>query len=257
MTRNEANHRVRFGALIAATARTILFAWPVLLAAWAARGLVESIGPVLHAMGLWTARGITDPRQLAFSLGTTVTLALVSGIAIRWLLDGRTAAARANSGLMGYVALIIGSQALQIGLTSIITPDVHTMPSGEAALRFILVAAASLLLSLAYAALALWPTSILAGEPISPVQAARRMGQAYPVFVLAAFLLALPDIALIQAQLWTHHVPRVLADQLGSTALNSLEDTVLMVVLAQIYARRIRGADLAPAGSVTTGQAMA
>ncbi len=253
MTRDDSDHRVRFGALVAATARTMLFAWPLVLLAWAARAGVESIGPVLRAMDLWTVRGLTDPRQLAFSLATTVTIATVWGIATRWLLDGKEDAARANAGLAGYVTLIVGSQALQIGLSSIMMPAVHTTPPFQAGLGFILVGAVNLLLSLVYAALALWPISILVGEPLSPVQAARRMGHAYLLFILAAFLLDLPDIVLVQVQLFSRHFPRMLADRLGATALSSLEDTVLMVVLAQIYARRIRGADLAPPRSAAAG----
>jgi hypothetical protein len=256
---DDANHEVRLGGLITASARAVRRAWPAVLIVWAARGLTESITPLL-LHGRSAALGASPPPWLEAApwfLG--IVLAIVSGLFIRWLLAPRRKSLRPDLGLLIYAALIEASTLINWAVIRFIRPPirpaaVHDMAAiGAQIARTNLVIGASFVLDLAWAALALWPIGYLMREPQSPAGAVRRMAQALPFWLLIVIVLGLPTFVWGTAPALTHnfYLARTLGHRLTGFALSSLTTTLSTVVLAQIYARRVRGVDL-PAASPTS-----
>jgi hypothetical protein len=257
MAADNPEHRVRFGATVVATARAIRATWPAFLIAWVARGLLEAIRPILRAAHVLTISFNLNLAQIALALVLGAASAVISGLLIRWLLDPGAKATRPDRGLAGYVALIVVSHVIDLGVTSIMAPDMHATPLAAAGLRMALLGWATLALALVYAALALWPIGVLVGDRLSFPRALQLMGRAYPSYVLAMILLSLPGIVVTQLRVWTHHLPASLPDRLWMVVIGSLTSTASTVVLAQIYARRLRGTDLPSSGSSASAPAVA
>jgi hypothetical protein len=235
--------------MVVAAARAIGGAWPAFLIAWAARGLLETIQPILRMAHIWPAHPGLDPAQLTFNFAMGAVLAAVSGLLIRWLLEPKPTPPRPDLRLAGYVAMIVAWNIISSGVIRVLQPDPHILSQGDAVLRAVRSGGALIGLQLVAAALALWPISMLLGERLSPVRAVRLMGQAYGSFVLAMILLILPGVLLTPLQFVLHHRPNFGADRLWIVGIGSLSTTASAVVLAQVYSRRLRGVDLAASGS--------
>ncbi len=244
---------VRFGALIAASARAAGAVWPVVLLLWLSRGLLEAATPILRALvNAQTGYATRSFTALPWLVG--LILAAVSGLFIRWLLERRRGSLRLDIGLVGYVILIEAARAMEWAAFWLLRPGPpYEMTSSQIALRTGLSLASSLLLELAFAAVALWPIALMLGDRLPAPAAIRRMGQAYGWWLLAVVLLGAPSFALAQFDIWVlHHVRRPIQDQLIGIAVSSLAATLSCVVLAQIYARRVRGIDLQASNSALT-----
>ncbi|HEX3367062.1 hypothetical protein [Phenylobacterium sp.] len=249
MDQDCSDHHVRFGPMAAAAARAIGAAWPVFLAAWAARGLLEAVQPILRMAHVTAPSRGFDPAQTAFSLAIGAATAVVSGLLIRWLLERRPMALRPDLRLASYVGLMVAWNIVSLSVTLAVAPHPLGAPVHDLLVQMARFNVAAIGLPLAAAAIALWPISLLVGDRLSPLRALRWMSQAYGPFLLAAVLLILPGVLLTVAGAWTHHLPRSPTDRLWSLALSSLTTTASTFVLAQVYSRRIRGTDLAASGS--------
>jgi hypothetical protein len=250
MSADDAAHEVRFGPLIAASARAVVRAWPAVLIVWAVRGLAEAILPLmLRAQGAALA---TSPWLQAAPWLMGIVLAVVSGLFLRWLLAPRRDSLRPDLGLLIYVALIEASTLVNWATIRLIRPPVHAGGNldmaaiGAQIARTNLVIGASFALDLAWAALALWPIGYLVGDRMGPAPAIRRMGQALPWWLLIVIGLGSPAFVWGTVPALTHNIDfaRSLSHRLVGVAISSLTTTLSTVVLAQIYARRVRGADL-------------
>jgi hypothetical protein len=82
------------------------------------------------------------------------------------------------------------------------------------------------------------------GDRLSPGALISRMRQAYFTFLGLTLLLAVPAAALTYMRLFARRVLPNLTDNLLYAALAALTATLSALVLAQIYARRVRGCDL-------------
>jgi hypothetical protein len=256
MDRAGSEHEVRFAAMVAASARAIRAAWPAFLLAWVARGLLEAAPRLLRPAHVLGAVRVFDPAQTAISLAVGAVVAAVSGLLIRYLLEPRATAMRLDLRLAGYVGLIVAWNLISVGVTLALWADPRGWPSGAILQHMLTRQAALIALQLVAVALALWPIGVLLGDRLSPLRAVRLMGQAYGSFLLAAILLALPVILLAPLTIMSRHVLTSPVDRLWQVVLSSLTTTASTFVLAQVYSRRLRGADLTASGS-TVGAAAA
>jgi hypothetical protein len=255
---NDTAHEVRFGALIAASARAVRAAWPAVLLVWASRALLEAATPILRAqVNAETGYATRSFTALPWFVG--LILAAVSGLFIRRLLERRRESLRLDIGLVVYVILIEAAKIIGWAGFWLFRPGSrHEMTTSQIALRSGLGLATNLLLELALAAMALWPIALMLGDRLSLPAAIRRMGRAYGWWLLVVVLLVAPSFALAQLDIWVlHHVRRSLQDHLIQTTISSLTTTLSTVVLAQIYALRVRGVDLPESGSALTAAAAA
>jgi hypothetical protein len=246
----DAASEVRFGALIAASARVVRAAWPAVLLVWLSRGLLEATTPILRALvNAETGYATRSFTALPWLVG--LILAVVSGIFIRWLLERRRDTLSLDVGLVVYVILIEAARIMGWAAFWLFRPGPrYEMTTSQIALRSGLGLVTNLLLELGFAAVSLWPIALMLGDRLSLPAAIRRMGQAYGWWLLTVILLGGPSFALAQFDIWVlHHVRRNLQDHLMQIAFSSLTTTLSTVVLAQIYARRVRGIDLQESNS--------
>ncbi len=250
MDRTGSDHQVRFGEMVTVAARSIGGAWPVFLMAWAARGMVEAIQPILRMAHVTAAPRLGfDPTQTAVGAVIGAATATVSGLLIRWLIERRATALRLDLRLAGYVGLMVAWALVSVGVTLAVAPHPRDLGSHDIMVQMGLFNVEALALPLIAAALALWPISVLLGDQLTPLRALRWMSQAYGAFLLAGILLALPSVVLAMIQAAGGHLPRSPTDRLWMLALSSLTTTVSTFILPQVYSRRIRGTDLAASGS--------
>lgn len=250
----EANRRVRFGATIAAMGHAMRLYGPVLLLAWIANIGLGAIRPLLTWGQITVPPLPFGPATWSLLVPLTVLIGLLSGLLIRWLLAPAplSRALRVDAGLAAYTGLIV---LTVMGTTLVNYLVLGSTPGGDSealAVRGALLGLASIILTLIYALLALWPVSFLAGEPLSPLAATARMGQAYFAFLGLSFLLILPASALIYIRTFTSLAQLDLLSVAVSATINGLVTVLQAVLLAQIYSRRVRGCDLGetPPGSV-------
>ena len=248
MVQNNSDHHVRFGPMVAAAARAIGGAWPAFLMAWAARGLLEAVLPILRIAHVLDLGPGVNPANLGFSGAIGAATAVVSGLLIRWLIAPSAGALRPDLRLAGYVGLIVAWNALSVAVTLAVAPHPRGLAAGALLPQMVGFNLAAIIVPLAAAAIALWPISVLVGDRLSPMRALRWMSQAYGPFLLASVLLILPSMLLAMMQAFTRHLPSSPTDRLWSLAFSSLATTASTFVLAQVYSRRLRGTDLAASG---------
>ncbi|THD80922.1 MAG: hypothetical protein E7812_05780 [Phenylobacterium sp.] len=239
-----ATHAVRGGAIAPAVARAIRNAPGVFLILWATRWALGALTPVLQAQGaVPPAAGHGTWLLLPWLAGLGV--AAVDALVIRWLLAPRRESLRPDLGLAAYVVLIALSNLPMWLLIRLLRPT----PGGVGALsemarRAVLITTSTIGWDLILATLALWPIALLMGDRISLPRAVRLMGPAYLIWIAALIVLLLPSLAWTWLPILLHHVHRSLTDRLISTAISTFTGALGVFVLAYIYARRVRGADL-------------
>lgn len=252
MDQDGRQHLVALGPMAVAAARAIRGAWPAIVMAWVARGVLEAAPRLFRAPHIPGAVRAFDPAQTALSLAVGAVVALVSGLLIRRLLEPKVATLRIDLQLAAYVAAMVVWNAIFVGTTILLTPDPHSLSASSVLPRMLGVTGLTVVLELVAAAFALWPIGLLMGDRLPLSRAVRLMAQAYSSFLLASILLALPLILLTPLTLMSRHALTSPVDRLWQVALSSLTTTVSTVILAQIYSQRLRGTDLT-AGGATVG----
>lgn len=238
---------VGFSALIAASWRAARAAWPAVLIVWAARAALEALVPMLRADYAWITA--VEPWRTATPFIVGAALALVSGLMIRWLLAPRRESLRPDLKLAGYVGLLVASNLLNFAVNRAVLGAMRASADiGQAQTYATLAIGLSVVVDVIYAALALWPIAVLMGDKLGVGEAVRRMSGALLVWLVIVVVLGLPAFILSQVNILVlHHTHASLADRILAIGINALATTLSTVVLAQIYARRVRGEDLSSA----------
>ena len=231
---DEAARRVRFVATLAAVARACRTFGPALLMAWTAILVVRGVPWVLQLNHIAVPPLPYGPLHWSTTLPTVAATTLVCGVLTRWLLAPTRASLRVDWRLAVYVGLLV----LAYVAPKLVTYWLVSLPPVVSSL-------ADVLILLALALFALWPIAILTGEAISIGAAAACMRQAYRVYVVFYLLSGLPaDAFLGIGALIGHGAMRTAARLLVYAAVSTIATTLMAVVLAQIYSRRVRGRDL-------------
>lgn len=242
---DDSEHRVLFGATWAAVTHALKVAWPAFLAAWAARSLLEEVRPWLRTNHIHLMDLPFGPPDLLQNLLIAAVLSVASGLLIRWLLDPGRAALRPDGRLLAYVGLMMLATLIASFLSMGILGDVHATPSFNLAFRGMAVSGVTLALGLLLAFVALWPVGVLVGDELSFVRAAQTMRQAFIIYLAISFVVISPGLVFTMAWTFTHLLaPHRVTERIWTSVISSCATVLMQFVLAQIYARRVRGSDL-------------